>query len=301
MGGDTTSSTNTSTTAPANPQVTATVNQLLGGLSNAYNQGAPPVFNQSLYSPAGATTQSAWAQSAAAANNPLYSQGVNSSLGYANNLLGTGGLNQTQSGALNNLTGLGKQYSDLGGAYDTTSPAEQRLRSNLVDTTMQNVGALYNNSGRFGGGSFNQSLGKGLGDALAGFDTNIYDKNVANKYASLQGQQGVDTSAFGMGQQGVTNAFGAASSLPGLYGALQAPSATLGAIGAAQDANQQGILQGQYDLSQRQANNQTDWLAKLSSILAGNASTSGSTNTSTSSTPATPWWQSALGLGASLL
>lgn len=287
MGGDTNTSTQTSSTAPSNPQVTATVNQLLGGLSGAYNAGAPPVFNQSLYSPAGGTTQNAWASSLSAAQNPGYAQGVNSSLGYANNLLGNGGLTSGQQG-------LSGQYANLGGAFDQNAPGYQNVRNNAANDAQTAINAQFNNSGRLGGFSADKALGQGVTNALSNLDYGNYQNSVANHYNSLNAQAGLQ-------QQGVNNAFGAASSLPGLYSALQQPSATMGAIGAAQDANQQGILQGNYDLSQRQANNQTDWLAKLSGILSGNAQTSGNTNTSTTSTPATPWWQSLAGLGVSLL
>jgi hypothetical protein len=282
MGDNTSTTTNTSSTAPTNPAVTATTNNLLGKLDAATNAGVP-VFNQSLYSPAGAWTQTAWNRSIQDAYNPDFSKGINGALGYASNLIGNGGLTAGQKD-------LSKQYADLGGAYDKTSDAEQRLRSGVVDTTMQNVNGLFNNSGRFGGGSYVDSLGKGLGDALAGFDTNIYDRNVANKYNSLGAQAGLQ-------QQGVQNAFGAGAALPGYYSALQLPAATMGAVGAAMDANEQGKLLGANDLYQRVNGAPWDTLGRASSILNGTAGASGNTTTSTSQQPQTPWWQSALGLG----
>lgn len=288
MGASDNTTTSTSSSAPTNPQVTATTNNLLSKLDTATNAGVP-VFNQSLYVPNGATTQQGQSMALSAANNPLYGQGVNGALGYANNLVKSGGLTPEQQS-------LDSSYQTLGGAYDTQSPAEQRLRSNLVDTTLQSVNGIFNNSGRFGGGSNNVALGKGLGDALAGFDTNIYDKNVANQYNSLGARSG-------LAQQGVNNAFGASASLPGLFSAGQLPSSIYGAVGSAQDADANAQRQAANDLYQRVNGAQWDTLGRASSILGGTAGSSGTTTTNTQ--PATPWYQTALaggiGLGSLLL
>ena len=87
--------------------------------------------------------------------------------------------------------------------------------------------------------------------------------------------------------------------MPSLYQGALAPSATQGAVGAAQDANTQAALLGQNDLFRRTADSKTDLLAKLSSILAGTGGQAGTTTTQSS--PATPWWQSALAIGGTLL
>ena len=285
MGDSTTTTSNTSSTQPTNPQVTATTNNLLTKLDTATNAGVP-VFNKSLYAPSGATTQQGQSMALGAANNPTYSGGVSSALGYDSNLINNGGLTPEQQQ-------LSQQYKTLGDAYDTSNPAEQRLRSNLVDTTMQNVGSLYNNSGRFGGGSFNESLGKGLGDALAGFDTNIYDRNVANQYNSLGAQAGLQ-------QQGINNTGNAAAALPGLFSAGQLPASIYGSVGSSQDANTNAQLQAENDLYQRTQGAPWETLGRASSILNGTAGASGSTTTSTSTQPTQPWWMQVGGLGLGL-
>lgn len=244
----------TSTTAPANPQVTATVNKLLGGVNSAYDAGAPATPNYSTYSPAGATTQNAWAQSATAAGNPDYASSIQA--------------------AIKSLGGAA-----AGNNYGTNDPSYALLRAKAGNDAQVQLNGQANAAGRLGGGIPNVALGEGVTNALAGMDVN-----------QLQNDR-----AFQLSAQ---------SALPGLFAASQQPSATLGAVGAAEDANQQGILSGNYDLAQRQGNNQTDWLARLSSILQGNAQTSGSTTTGTTTSPGqkeTPWWSSLGGIALSAL
>lgn len=237
--------TSTSTTGSSNPKVTETVNKLLGGLNTAYDAGPPPVFNSSLYSPAGATTQQGWQSALGAAGNPAYSDAISKAIG-----------------------SFGKAAG--GQDYGTNDPGYAQVRQNAIDDTQRTVNQQFNGAGRFGGGTHVGALGEGISKTISGLD-----------YGNFQNDRAWQT--------------GAAQLLPSLFQSSLLPSATQGQIGAAQDANQQGILQGNYDLQQRQANNKTDWLAKLSSILSGNAGTAGTTTTNTQ--PGTPWWSSALGLG----
>lgn len=245
--GDT--NTSTSTTSSSNKNVTATLNNLLGGINTAYKAGAPATPNYSTFSPAGATTQGAWASSLGAANNPDYSNSVNAAIKSFGN-------------------------TAAGNDFGMNDPGYAALRAKAGNDAQSQINQQFNNSGRLGGGSANQAVGEGVTNALAGMDYTNYQNDIARQQAAV-------------GQLG------------NLYGMAQQPAATQGAVGAAVDSNSQGILSGNYDLAQRQNNNQTDWLAKLSSILSGNAQTAGTTTTN--STPATPWWQSALGIGASLL
>lgn len=240
--------TSTSSTSSSNKNVTATLNNLLGGINTAYKAGAPATPNYSTFSPAGSTTQGAWASSLGAANNPDYSNAVQGAINYS------GGLASGQSGL--------------------NDPTYQALRAKAGNDAQVQLNGQANAAGRLGGGIPNQALGQGVTNALAGLDYQQY-------------------------QNGIQNSFQAQNQLPGLFAASQAPSATQGAVGAAQDLNSQGILSGNYDLANRQNNNQTDWLSKLSGILQGNAQTAGTTTTN--STPSTPWWQSALGIGLQAL
>lgn len=144
------------------------------------------------------------------------------------------------------------------------APGYQAVRDNLSSDIMGQVGSSFASQGRFGGGSYVDKATDSLTSGLGALDMDQYNN-------------------------GLDRQVQAAGMLPGLYDALQKPASTLLSAGAIQDADKQAALQGRYDLSQRNGNAQTDLLAKLSSILAGNAQTSGSTETKT--TPAAPWWQ----------
>ncbi|CDP52354.1 hypothetical protein [Devosia sp. DBB001] len=244
------SSTNTTTssTAPSNPNVTATVNKLLGGVNSAYDAGAK-TYDKSLYAGVGDTTKNAWDTSLAAAKDPAYAAGI--------------------SGAISDFGDIA-----AGKRFGTDDPGYAALRSKVADDTLTDVNSWYNAAGRMGGASNVNAASEGLGNALASLD-----------YSNFQNDQARQERAAQM--------------LPGLFNAGQLPGATIGAVGAAQDADQQAARQGDYDLFTRKANANTDLIAKLSSILAGNAATSGSTTTQTS--PSTPWWQGALGLGLGIL
>lgn len=243
--------TTTSSTGSSSPAVTSTLNKLLGsggGVQGLFDKG-PQVFGQSLYNPAGGTTQNAWASSLGAANNPDYAAGIN--------------------GAISNQANIA-----AGNGIGTTDPSYQAMRDKLSSDVMGQVGSSFTNAGRFGGGSYVNEATKDLTSSLGGLDYQQY----------LNGQQ--------QQQQAITN-------LPGLFSAAQAPAATAGAVGTAQDANQQGILTGQADQFNRVNNGQLNLLQQLGGVLNGSSPSAGQTTTNTS--PATPWWQSALGLGIGLL
>jgi hypothetical protein len=250
MGGGTNTTTSTSSSAPTNPDVQATASKLAKGISTAYDTG-PQVFGESLYSPAGATTQDAWAKAIGAANNPDYAAGT--------------------SGAI-------KSFSDIASGKQILqdNPAYAKVRQNAIDDAIKNVGAGFTSSGRFGGGSYIDTATESAGNVAAGMDLTRLAQDEARQ-----------AQAAGM--------------LPGLFSAAQQPSTVIGAIGGAQDADRQGILQGRADLQQRQANGWTDLIAKLTSAAAGNAAGSGTTTTNSVTKPETPWWQSVLGIGLQAL
>jgi len=251
MGGPThNTTTSTSSSAPTNPDVQATASKLAKGISTAYDTG-PQVFGESLYSPAGATTQNAWQQAIGAAGNQDYAGSVNSAI---------------------------KSFGDVaaGNQFGQSAPGYATLRNNVMNDTLAATNKSFNSAGLFGSDSNQQAAGTGVANALAGLDYGNYQNDIARQ------------------QQ-------AATMLPGLFSAAQQPSTVMGAIGGAQDANQQGILQGRADLQQRQANGWTDLIAKLTSAGAGNAASSGVTTTNSQTSPATPWYMSALGLGLQAL
>lgn len=192
-----------------------------------------------------------------------WAQGANVSSG----LLNSGGLNSGQTGALNGLSGLT-------GAFDQNSPGYQAMRQTALDDAVKNVGAGFNAAGRFGGGSYINDATNAAVNAIAPLDYQNYTNSVNN-------QKDIYNTLFGYGQQGIANQQSALSSL--------------GAIGAAQDADAQAQRQGEYDLYTRQQEAPLQWLQGVTSAAAGNAANSGTTQTSSTQVP---WWQAILGAGA---
>jgi hypothetical protein len=249
MGGTTNTTTSTSSTAPANPDVTATQSKLLKGLQGAYD-GGMKVFDKSLYAGTGSNTQAGWDATLAAAQNPAYSGAVNGAIG---------------------------DFGDIaaGNRFGMNDPGYARLREKAASDALQTVGKSFGASGRFGGGSYLESAGEGVGNAIAGMD-----------YANFQNDQQRQAQAAGM--------------LPGLFQAGLAPGAAVGAVGGAQDADAQARLMAENDLFRRQSDPQWDALARSSSILAGTAPVGGMNTTNTQTSPSTPWWQTAIGGGLGL-
>jgi len=230
--------TSSSSSQSASPAVRATVDKLATGVGNAYTAG-PKVFNQSLYAGVGPTTQSAWANTLNAANNPAYASNISDTMASFGNI-------------------ARGDYVQNGNPY-----AEQLLQKSNNDISSA-VNAGLGSSGRLGSNLQIQGLSEAIG-------------NNSNAFRSQQYETERDRQVQ------------AAGLLPGLYQAGLQPSAIQGQVGAAQDADAQAALQGQADLFSRNANADTDLLAKLSSILAGNASAAG-----TNQTTQVPWWQAGL-------
>jgi hypothetical protein len=171
-----------------------------------------------------------------------------------------------------------KSYSRVaaGDFLDGNDPAFQRDLSRTLDDTGADVNSFFGASGRLGSTPHVNDLVSSLGS--------VRDK------------------AY-MGERDRSRAYQtqAAQMLPSLYSAAQLPAATTGAVGSAKDADTQATLLGRNDLFRRQSDAMTDLLAKLTSISNGNAAAGGMTNTSTTTTPTVPWWQSGLSLAGQFI
>lgn len=155
---------------------------------------------------------------------------------------------------------FGSTFDDMadtaaGGKVGMDDPGYQAIRSNLINDVTTNNLSAFNTSGMFGSDSNQKSLAQGLGSALGGLDYQNYRDDIAERERA---------------QAGLSTAF-ANSFLPSQM-ALKA--------GQLQDADAQAALQADADLASRRFNAPTDYLAKMSSILAGNAA-AGGTNSST--------------------
>lgn len=314
-----TTQTTVQSTAPSNKDVNPTLSKLLKGVQAQYDANPQGYyFNKSLYAGTGATTDNALSRLLSASNNNEYRSAVQGGLNYDNNLIASGGFGSGMDGDLSTTRGVGSQYGTmaaqaanpslsesqlmdvaLGKRFGEEDPGYSRLRSNLINDVTTNDLTAFNNSGMFGSDSNRKSLAKGLGDSLAGLDYANHQNDIArqeralasiegtrqqgfnNRMGALGAQLGAAQSAFGMGQQGVNNAMAAQSALPGMYDALLQPGKTALTVGQMYDADAQAARQADADLYMRKKGAPTDYLAKLSSILAGNAGTGGTNSTTT--------------------
>ena len=268
MGGSTQQTTSTSSTAPSNPQVTATLNQILGGVQDAYKAGPT-------YVAPGSTTTGSQSAALTAANNPNFLAGINGALGQTAGLIGNGGLTTGQQGNLGQAQSLADQYAQM-----ASDPGKSAAGQNLINDVTTATNAAFNNDGLFGSDNNQTALARGLAQGLGALQQNY-----------MSGEGSALSNAFGMGQQGTSNlATLGGQLLPALYQTNQMPSGTAAAIGSAQDT-----------AAQAAANKNLSLLGNLTSILSGNAATAGNTTTQVNTTPTQNPLLGLLGLGIQAL
>lgn len=166
-----------------------------------------------------------------------------------------GGLSSVQSSAMGNTAGLAGAYGGLANAYDQNAPGYDRMRQQLLDDAVKNVGSGFTASGRFGGGSYINDATEASLNAIAPLDYQNYQNNVNNQYRSLDSQKGIYDTLFGQGQQGVNN------TVTGLNGQLGAAGQAFGMGQTGRDNSmgaldaQRGIYGDQFNMGQTGQNN----------------------------------------------
>jgi hypothetical protein len=153
---------------------------------------------------------------------------------------------------------------------------------------MGDVGSSFASAGRFGGGSYVDSATNALTSGLGALDTQHLQQQQDNIRADLSSALSGAQQASNIGAQGTANISTGIGNLSSLYSALQAPAATQGLVGSAQD-----------QAAQAQANGQNNNLLSLLAALNGASGTAGTTTTT--STPAPSWWQAGLGTALAFL
>lgn len=161
------------------------------------------------------------------------------------------------------LAGAMSRFGNIaaGNEIGMEDPGYMSMRNKLMNDVTYSTNNAFNSSGLFGSDSNVKSLSEGLGNAVGALD-----------YSQLRDSR--------------ADAERAAVMMPQLFSGAQLPASIQQSIGAAQDAD-----------AAARANGETDYLAKLSSIMAGTAGAAGTTT----SQPSTPLWQTLLGLGISAL
>jgi hypothetical protein len=189
-------------------------------------------------------------------------------------------------GAYGSNVHVGALVDQVGGLRDSAAVAERQFELQRQKDALASIEGTrqQGTQNRF------QALAGQLGGAGQGFG--MEGAGLDRLMAALTGQGGAATSQYGMEQGGIDNMNTSAQQLQQLYAAGQLPSSIYGAIGAAEDADTQGKLTGEYDLATRKGNAKTDLLAKLMGISTSLGG-AGGTKTTTE-VPDTPWWQSVL-------
>lgn len=159
------------------------------------------------------------------------------------------------------LTSYGNRAA--GNELGINDPLYAGQRQRLISDVTGKVNNTFNNSGLFGSDSNVKGLTSQLTDSLGALD-------LAQR-----------TESYGLQDQALDN-------LSQAYQSSLLPSSVQGAVGSAQDA----------DAAAKQ-NGGLDYLKQFTQLLSGVAGSSPQTTTTTQ--PSTPLWQSLLGLGVSAL
>jgi hypothetical protein len=212
---------------------------------------------QQAYAAGGSTPQ--YSQYAGVGSNTT--QGWNNALTAANNPTFTAGAQDS----LENTAATAR-----GDFLNGSNPYFEGALSKSLGDVSTGVNAALGANGRYGGSPHVQALSQELGNVSTNARLGQY-----NQERQYQTQ--------------------AQDRLGSIYQQTLAPSAAQMQVGSLQDANSQATLQGNYDLAQRQANVQTDLLAKLSAILGGTAPYGGTNTTGVSSQPGASPFQQILG------
>lgn len=213
---------------------------------------------------------------------------------YSGLLSGMGGPSLTEQQLMNVATG---------GAFGNEAPGYATMRQNIADTALTGVNSAFANTGRYGAGTHVGAASEGIASALAPLDYQNYQNDIARQERALglieqMRQQGFTNqfntigaadqarlnqlnarmgalgaqgnaaqSAFGMGQQGVSNAMGAAAALPGMFQSALLPSQTVLGVGALQDADAQARVQAERERFERMNDPGFQHIAKYLGLL----------------------------------
>jgi hypothetical protein len=156
-------------------------------------------------------------------------------------------------------------YGAIASGKNISDPTTDLVRSRLMNDATTAVNSSYLTDGRFGSSGMQQDSADAVVGALAPFD---YSRQNT-----------------------------AAQMMPQLYQASQLPATAQLTAGQITDADALATRQGDADLFDRTNNAGWNTLARGTQILSGTAPSAGMTGTTTQSTQV-PWWQTALGLGA---
>lgn len=247
-------------------------NVLGSDIASIYGQGPKPLDTYAGFS---GTTKGALEQYLQQAKDwKGYADGAT---GYAQNLIDRGGLTSGQAGNLATVNQIGNKYGALANSADDPSLTERTLMGvaqgkylnganpyferNLAEASDAARTAVNTSiGGRYGSNIHTQDIVNNVGNLEnsargAQYETerdrqlqalNAIEgqrqQGFGNTLAALGAQSGNAGTAFGMGQQGVSNAMNAGNQLSSLYQASQMPYEDMLKVGQIRDANLQADL-----------------------------------------------------------
>lgn len=199
-------------------------------------------------------------------------------------LYGTGGLSADQ-----NLVGDLWRNTATGGEMGANNPYFEDMLSKSLNDARTGTDLSISGSGRYGSGAHTGVLA----DRLGGISTQA-------RYGEYQNQQGRQDAARGnlasLGQQGVTNLFGAGQALPQAYTTAQMPANDLFKLGAMNEdlvARQKADAERIFREKQQSILGPTEWL----NAIATGAGSLGGSSSQTNISPGTNPFLQALGIG----
>lgn len=249
----------------SNPAMKAAATTIGNQLNSQLGKGVKP-YDQSMVPGLSSQTQAGVNSIMGAAGN---TGGLTAANNWAQGAVNSGGYNEALRGAQSGV----QSYVD---AASANNPAYQAAKQNLIDDVTSSTNAAFNASGRFGGGSNVESLSEGLSRGLIGLESDRMNRQLAGSQALA-----------GIGQTAMGNAGGAAAALPGFYQAGLMPGGAMLQAGQVQDT--WNAAKAQDDARRFDATQNAGWntLQRGSSIFAGTAPVSGTTQTQTTTQP---WW-----------
>lgn len=224
---------------------------------------------------------------AAMGGNSAMDKGLN----FLGGLYDTGGL----SGDQQSIADMWRNVAG-GGDLNTVSPTFNNVMKQAQDAARDNVNLSMSAGGRYGSGVHTDVLGKTVGDLTDRMLSEEYDRQLGRMDTAR-------TNLANLGQQGITNMFGATEATPAAYEATKTPAKDLMTVGSMyEDLAGRTMADNQriFNETQQSPLRALEW---LNAIGSGAGSLGGSSSGSTTQPGTNPFLQIAAGLlgGGNLL
>lgn len=281
----------TTTTATSDPWKKAqpTLEKGLKGANTLYDArsgGDSPwaAYTESNVVPFSEQTQQGMGQIEGQANAATSSGALNNPMGFLGGLYDQGGLSSDQQGVADQW-----RNTASGSELSQTSPHFEDLLSRSLTDARTGVDLSISGSGRYGSGAHTGVLADRLGGISSAARQNEYNTQLGR-------QDSARGNLASLGQQGITNLFGAGQALPDAYSTAQMPATDLMKLGSMQEdlaARQKADQERIFREKQQSQLAPVEWLNAIGS----GAGSLGSQQFGTSQEPSPNPFLQALGIG----